>query len=59
MKEYTVIAYPDENGYPRKETTIKANTQQQAYDMAWSLFPEYHEVGVFEITKARIQNEHS
>lgn len=48
MKKFTVIAYSDEDGYPRRETTIKADNYEQAQDMAWRLFPEYHEVGVFE-----------
>jgi hypothetical protein len=49
MKKYEVIAYPDEDGYPRKSAIINANSQEQAQDMAWRLFPEYHEVGVFEM----------
>ena len=48
MKNFTVIAYPDENGYPKRETIIKAKDEQQAQRIAWRLFPEYHEVGVFE-----------
>lgn len=51
MNKYTVIAYPDEDGYPRRETTIEAANLQQAEDMAWRLFPEYHEVGVYENDK--------
>ena len=49
MKRYTVIAYPDEDGYPRQETTIKAENTKQAQDIAWRMFPEYHEVGVYEM----------
>ena len=49
VKKYDVIAYPDEDGYPRKETTISAENQQQAESIAWRLFPEYHEIGVYEI----------
>lgn len=48
MKKYTIVAYPDEDGYPRKETTIFAENQEQAQEKAWHLFPEYHEVGAFE-----------
>lgn len=49
MKKYEVIAYPDEDGYPRQSTIIYAKNHDQAQDMAWRLFPEYHEVGVFEM----------
>lgn len=49
MKKYNVIAYPDEDGYPRRETIILANSQAEAQNKAWRLFPEYHEIGVFEM----------
>ena len=45
---YTVVAYAEE-GLPRKEVEITAKTKDQAWSQAWRLFPEYHEVGVFEI----------
>ena len=48
MKKYTVVAYHDEDGYPRQSITIEATDQEQAQRIAWRLFPEYHEVGVFE-----------
>jgi hypothetical protein len=48
VKKYTVIAYADEDGYPRQSTTIEAANQEDAQSRAWKLFPEYHEVGVFE-----------
>ena len=48
MARYTVIAYPDD-GYPRKEAIITARNERQAWDKAWQMFPEYHEVGVFEM----------
>lgn len=48
MKKYTVIAYPDEDGYPRRSGTIEAENHEQAQSIARRLFPEYHEVGVFE-----------
>lgn len=56
MKKYTVVAYPDEDGYPKKETTIEAKDEQQAQSIAWRLFPEYHEVGVFEEKKHRARS---
>lgn len=49
MKKYTVIAYTDEDGYPRQSATIEAENQEDAQSQAWKLFPEYHEVGVFEV----------
>ena len=45
--KYTVIAYA-EGGLPRKEATITAHNKDEAWDKAWRMFPEYHEVGVFE-----------
>lgn len=48
MKKYTVVAYGDEDGYPRQSTTIEAANQEEAQSKAWRLFPEHHEVGVFE-----------
>jgi hypothetical protein len=44
---YTVIAYA-ESGLPRKEATIIARDKDEAWSKAWRMFPEYHEVGVFE-----------
>ena len=49
MKKYTIVAYPDEDGYPRKETTVFAENQEKAKALGWRLFPEYHEVGAFEV----------
>ena len=48
MAKYHVVAYPDEDGYLRKEAVIEARNKDEAQDKAWRLFPEYHEVGVFE-----------
>lgn len=47
MKKYTVLAY-EEDGYPRQSATIEAENRTQAQRKAWEMFPEYHEVGVFE-----------
>jgi hypothetical protein len=46
--KFTVVAYA-ESGLPRKEATITARDQDEAWSKAWRTFPEYHEVGVFEI----------
>ena len=48
MAKYTVIAYPDEDGYPRKTAVIEAANKEGAWEKAFKLFPEYHEVGVWE-----------
>jgi hypothetical protein len=49
MKKYNVIAYADEDGYPRQTAIIEAENQDEAQDKAWKLFPEYHEVGAWEM----------
>ena len=53
--KYKVIAYPDEDGYPRKSAIVEANNKAQAEDKAWRMFPEYHEIGVFEIENEQIK----
>lgn len=48
-KEFSVVAYPDEEGGLKKQTaTVRAEDIYQAYDIAWQMFPEYHEIGVWE-----------
>ena len=49
MMRYHVVAYPDEEGNKRQEAIIEANNQDDAYRKAWRLFPEHHEIGVFEM----------
>ena len=49
MKKYEVVAYPDEEGNKRQEAIIEANNQDDAYRKAWRLFPEHHEIGVYEM----------
>jgi hypothetical protein len=48
--KFTVIAYAecDEGYLPRREVTITARNRDEAWSKAWRMFPEYHEVGVFE-----------
>lgn len=46
--KYTVIAYA-EGGLPRKEVTITARNKDEAWSKAWRMFPEYHEVGAYEV----------
>ena len=49
MKKYEVVAYPDEDGNKRQETVIEAENHTQAKIKAWRMFPEYHEIGVYEV----------
>ena len=48
MKKYNVVAYSEE-GYKRQEAVIEAENHTQAQIKAWKMFPEYHEIGVFEV----------
>lgn len=51
MKKYTIVAYPecDEGYLPRQEKIIYAKDWDDAISKAWREFPEYHQVGAFEI----------
>jgi hypothetical protein len=52
MKKYTIVAYAEcEGNYylPRQEKEIFARSHDEAISRAWREFPEYHEVGAFEI----------
>ena len=51
MKKYVIVAYPESNEdyLPRQEKTIYAKDHDEAQVKAWREFPEYHEVGAFEI----------
>ena len=49
MKKYRVIAYGDyELRLKRKEVTITAKDEEEAWVQAWKTFPEYKEIGVYE-----------
>lgn len=50
MAKYEVVAYP-EDGLPRKSVTIEAKNKEEAWAKAWRLFPEYHEIGVWEVAE--------
>ena len=52
MKKYKVIAYPGEEGSKRQEAVIEAEDDAQAKIKAWKMFPEWHEVGVYEMEGA-------
>lgn len=48
MCEWTIIAYEEpEEGLRRQEVLVIADSPQDAYRIAWKLFPEYHEVGIY------------
>ena len=50
-KKWTIVAYPecDEGYLPRKEQIIYADDHDEAMRIAWRTFPEYHEVGAYEM----------
>lgn len=50
MPKFVIVAYPecDEGYLPRKETTIEARDKTEAWYKASRLFPEYHEIGIYE-----------
>lgn len=50
-KKWTIVAYPecDEGYLPRKEQIIYADNHDEAMRIAWRSFPEYHEVGAYEM----------
>ena len=49
MKKYSVKAYGEEYGLPTKTATIVAENKDEALEIAWSMFPEYDDVGVREM----------
>ena len=49
MKKYSVTAYADEDGNKRQSAVIEAEDDAQAKIKAWRMFPEHHEVGVWEM----------
>lgn len=50
MKKYIVVAYEDEeNKLPKQSKTIEAESELRARIVGWKMFPEYHEIGVFEV----------
>lgn len=51
-KWWYIIAYAEEH-LPRKETVVAANTHAEAEAIGWRKFPEYHEIGVYEMEKKK------
>lgn len=51
MKKWIIVAYPerDEGYLPRQEKKICAETHGAAIRKGFLLFPEYHEIGAYEI----------
>ena len=49
MKEFEIVAYPDEDGYPRKTAIVVAKDRDDALNQGWRIFPEYHEINAFEL----------
>ena len=48
MSKWAIIAYP-EDGMPKQTKIIEAKNRNEAMQIAWAEFPEYHEVGAYEI----------
>ena len=49
MAKWTIVAYPDEEtGGSRKSKIIEAKDYNEAINIAWKEFPEYHEVGAYK-----------
>ena len=51
MKKWQIVAYAecDEGYLPRKEAIVYADTHAEAERKGWRMFPEYHELGAFEM----------
>lgn len=51
MAKWTIVAYPDEENHPmrRKVKVVEAKDWYEAIDKARREFPEYHEIGAYEI----------
>lgn len=53
MKKYEIIAYADwEYGLNKKTKVITAKDEEEAWIIAWKTFPEYHELGVWELEES-------
>lgn len=51
MKKWLIVAYPEYEGryLPRQEKEIYAETRVEAERKGLRLFPEYHEIGAYEM----------
>lgn len=55
MKKWLIVAYPEyAGGYlPRQEKEIYAETHAEAERIGFRLFPQYHEVGAYEVEEEK------
>lgn len=55
MKKWQIVAYAehDEGYLPRKEAIVYADTHAEAERKGWRMFPEYHELGAFEVEEGK------
>lgn len=55
MKKWIIVAYPEhDKGYLlRKEAVVYAETHREAESKGFRLFPEYHEVGAYEVEEEK------
>ena len=51
MAKWKIVAYPDEENYSmgRKEKTIEAKDHAEAERITWREYPEYHQIGAYEV----------
>ncbi len=50
MPKFEIKAYPDwEYGLKGKTKIITAKDEEEAWTIAWKTFPEYHELGVWQM----------
>ena len=55
MQEYRIIAYGNyERRLKRKEKTILAKDEEDAWIQAWKEFPEYDEISVHEVLEQTV-----
>ena len=52
MKKWLIVAYAEE-GLPRREATVDAGTHELAVWQGFNIFPEYHEIGAYEVEEEK------
>lgn len=55
MKKWRIVAHAeyDEGYLPRREAVVYADTHREAEAKGFNLFPEYHEVGAYEMEEEK------
>ena len=55
MKKWQIVAYPecDEGNLSKKGAVVDARDSEEALYKGFRMFPEYHEVSVFEIKEGK------